>query len=164
MKFHSIYTEISLQIYWNFTPDVLKFHSTYTEISLQTYWNFTPDILKFHSRRTEISLQTCWNCIPDLLKFHSRRTEIGFGRRGFGPPPFGRVLGPCWGIFSQFRRIFWLSWFILVCLMNFLWFGLDFSRFGEGFGRIWAWFFDYFLKYLGKWRFCKKCGFTVGKP
>ena len=60
------------------------------------------------------------------------------GRRGFECAPLGGVLGPCWLICSQFWRIFWLSWFILVFLMNFWRFGLDLSRFGEGFGRIWG--------------------------
>ena len=57
--------------------------------------------------------------------------------------------------FSHFFQIFGVSSLMLVFFIDFFGFWLDFSRFGEGFGRIWGRFFDDFLNYLGKWRFVK---------
>ena len=53
---------------------------------------------------------------------------------------------------------------MFVFFIDFFEFLLDFLWLGEGFGRILKGFFDDFLNHLGKMRFCKKCGFTVGKP
>ena len=81
------------------------------------------------------------------------------------------LLGGSWGHvglffrnFSNFFHIFGLSSLMLVFFIVFFLFLLDFWWFGEGFGRILKRFFDDFLNYLGKMRFCKKCCFTVGKP
>ena len=66
--------------------------------------------------------------------------------------------------FSHFFRIFGVSSLIFAFFIDFFGFWLDFGGFGEGFGRILKRFFDDFFNYLGKIRFCEKCGFTVGKP
>ena len=82
------------------------------------------------------------------------------------PPPFGRLLGPCWIIF-RIVSYFWVflgpSYAILVfrdVLFNIF---LIFRRFGVDFGRILGRFFNELLHFSLKSRFCKNHRFSLGK-
>ena len=70
-------------------------------------------------------------------------------------------------IFSRFvciRFAFWAHLTPSCYFLRFLTMFLDFRLILGGFGRIWGRFLDDVWYHPGKLRFCKNCGFTMGKP
>ena len=86
------------------------------------------------------------NLVPECSSFHFLAKMIS--RQGYAQAvedlsPL--LLGGSWGHvglifrnFSYYFRIFGVSSLMLVFFIDFFGFWLDFSRFGEGFGRIWG--------------------------
>ena len=133
---------------------------------------FSKDLLKrtliFFSKKKKLRKRACsQEFLPPGLRRRNKsslklsppgwcRPLPAVRRSGLRPLFFvlGRLGGGSWAIFgaSSFAVEVWSDFFSI------------FGRFGMDFGRILGWFFDDFLYYFGKLRFCKKCGFTKGNP